>query len=204
MGRTAGRLEGDNSSSCVFLKTLTTKLSTTKPHRAGRPHQQGLPQDGAEPRAWDAPAQPSFSREPAAPSILSAPPLYAMSPGTTHSPPDTRLSWQPGPAHPRAQGRNMPSCHVLYGKRLYLVFISLLSSPCIYKFSIKKCLLECELRSLSLSDTATHALTASRPPPPADEWKFPLKRAAALASGVGKGRGREGLCSLPCSIVKPL
>ena len=101
------------------------------------------------------------------------------------------------PAHPRGGGKKRAFLPCSCMERVYLVFISLLSSPCIYKFSIKSaCLSVSYVLCLSLSDRATHALTAS-PSPPADEWKFPVKRAAAHSEWGGwGGGGRRGLCSL--------
>ena len=160
------------------------------------PINKGFPRTGWAQHHQDAPAQPGFWREPAAPSILSAPPFYVTSPGTTQSPPDTRLSWLPAPGPPKGRGEEtcLPAM-LLYGKGVFGFHFTFVFTLHLQVFH-KKCLLECELRSLSLSDRATHALTAS-PSPPADEWKFPVKRAAAHSEWGGwGGGGRRGLCSL--------
>lgn len=112
-------LEGDNSPSWVFLKTLATKLSTTKHHRDQRRlHQQGLLQDGLSPAPLPGHSSPAqFLEGASSPECPFGSSCLGDEPGdhSVTSQLKAQLAASPRPTQ-GAEGRNVPSCHALVWK----------------------------------------------------------------------------------------
>ena len=112
-----------------------------------------------------------------------------MSPGTTQSPPDTRLSWLPAPGPPK--GRREETClpaMLLYGKGVFGFHFTFVFTLHLQVFH-KKCLLECELRSLSVSLRHSHTRAHGLPFPRGRRVEI-SSEARSRSQGVGWARGR--------------
>ena len=115
-----------------------------------------------------------------------------MSPGTTQSPPNSRLSWLPAPSPPK--GRREETClpaMLLYGKGVFGFHFTFVFTLHLQVFQ-KKRLLECELCSLSVSLRHSHTRAHSLPFPRQTGGNFHCS-AAAHGEWGGQGAGEQAL-----------